>query len=126
VSTDEDLRDSVVRIRTSRLGAWYAAANRIALALARGDGLASIHEFSSLSDSTIRRWAFAARRIQAAELSFLEAWRDDRGRHLAPCHLVELARFSRSERDNLLRAMREGVWPVAKLRRHRTSTKLPT
>jgi hypothetical protein len=104
-------------VRT-RLFDWYESACR-ALAVVRAgpSALQACAAETGLHRHTLRRWAFAASRLDRADMESLASWRDSSGRAPSVWHIIELARLSRPHRALILHEMRVGLWPVVKLRK---------
>jgi hypothetical protein len=105
-------------LRVDHLRAWFQLALRARDVVRQGPAaLQACAASSRTSVQTLRRWAFAAERFTAAHIEELARWRDARGAALGVWHVVELARLTKPEREEVLIAMRETVWPLVKLRK---------
>jgi hypothetical protein len=102
----------------ARLLAWHALARRVAREFQTGgrSALLACQQATAHTLPTLRRWAFAGRRLSQREVAGLASWRDTSGRSLSVSHVIELARFATSRRKELLDAMQSALWPVSKLR----------
>lgn len=102
----------------ARLLTWHALARRISEELRRGSpsALDTCQRATNQSVPTLRRWAFAGRRLSSSAIADSANWRDSSGRSLSIPHLVELARFTATRRKAILDAMQGALWPVVRLR----------
>jgi hypothetical protein len=106
------------RRNTATLVGWYIRVARPARVLLETDAEA-VHAWEQSTGkraSTLRRAAFAAWRISPSEMQNLAGLRDASGRALTKWHVIELARLSRTARENVLEAMRVKIWTVFELR----------
>jgi len=103
--------------KVARLSAWYESARHLAVVVRGGPGaLRACENATGLRGATIRRWAFAASRIDDEEYRVIAGWRDSSGQALSVWHFVELARLARPRRRALLIEMRPRLWSVVKIR----------
>jgi hypothetical protein len=96
---------------------WYESACRaIAVVRAGPSAVQACAAETGLHPHTLRRWAFAAARLNRGEMELLASWRDSSGRALSVWHIIELARLPRPNRVFVLGEMQVSLWAVVKLR----------